>query len=107
MRAVGVQPVLGRLFAEDEIGADRDNVALLSHAFWVERFGASPSALGSTLTLSGESVEIVGVLPADVDFPFNLGPTELWRPPHIDPSTPESRAWRGWRAIGRYCISKK
>jgi putative ABC transport system permease protein len=37
---------------------------ILSHEFWVERFGANPGAIGSTLRLDDQQHTIVGVLPA-------------------------------------------
>ena len=63
-RLLGVQPILGRTFlaGDDEIGAAP--VVLLSERIWQRKFGSSPSAIGQTLTLSGTSYVIVGVIPA-------------------------------------------
>jgi putative ABC transport system permease protein len=80
-RSLGVKPVAGRLFnpGEDDPGAASGPLgALLSHAFWVRRFGADRSVIGRRLTLDGQSYEVVGVLPpgtpwldrADVFAPF-------------------------------------
>ncbi|HSM61131.1 MAG TPA: ADOP family duplicated permease [Longimicrobiales bacterium] len=100
-RALGVRPAFGRVFTDDEVGPDRNKVALLSHAFWTTRYGADPTVVGSTVRLEGEPYEIVGVLPADFDVPFDLGGIQLWTPPHFHPLDPEVRGWRGFRAIGR------
>jgi predicted permease len=64
----GVKPQLGRNFApgEDERGAGP--VVLISAELWQRKFGASPDALGKSLTLDDKSYMIVGVLPAS----FNL-----------------------------------
>jgi putative ABC transport system permease protein len=64
-RALGAKPVVGRLFnpGEDDPGAVTDRV-LLSHAFWMRRFGGDPTVVGRTLTLSGRPAEVIGVLPA-------------------------------------------
>jgi hypothetical protein len=65
-RSLGVKPVAGRLFnpGEDDPGAASGPLgALLSHAFWVRRFGADRSVIGRRLTLDGQSYEVVGVLP--------------------------------------------
>lgn len=67
-RLLAVQPVLGRDFtpADDRLGAAP--VALISESFWQRKFGASPSALGQALTLSGTSYVIAGVIPSSFQF---------------------------------------
>jgi putative ABC transport system permease protein len=62
--AMRVQPILGRAFTpeEDKPGAER--VVLLGEGFWTRRFARDPNVLGKTLTLSGESFTVIGVLPA-------------------------------------------
>jgi predicted permease len=59
---LGVGPALGRVLsaADDERPGDHP-VAVLSHPFWVRRFGGSPSALGRWLTLQEKQFQIVGV----------------------------------------------
>ena len=70
MHAVGVQPVLGRLFTEEE---DRRggpvNKALLSHGLWQGRFGGAPDALGKMIRLPMGDFEVVGVMPAGFGYP--------------------------------------
>lgn len=68
-------PVLGRrLDASDEQG-DLPRVGVISHGLWRRRFGGDPHVLGRRLDVflkSGgpiEQIEIVGVMPADFDFP--------------------------------------
>ena len=70
MHAVGVQPVLGRLFTKEE---DRRggpvNKALLSHGLWQGRFGGAPDALGKMIRLPMGDFEVVGVMPAGFGYP--------------------------------------
>ncbi len=56
-------PLVGRPFTpeEDKPGAER--VALLGEGFWERRFGRDPKVVGTTLTLSGESFTVIGVMP--------------------------------------------
>jgi predicted permease len=61
---LGYPPLLGRDFGRDDEGEERSGVAILSHQLWARRFGSDPAIVGKTVTLSGRSVEIVGVLPA-------------------------------------------
>lgn len=63
-----VQPVIGRAFYEEEAEAGNAQVALLSHGFWRERFGANPAIVGADLRVNGRSYTIIGVLPEGFDF---------------------------------------
>lgn len=59
---LGVRPFLGRLLGPSDSGAPGSNpVAVLSHAFWADRMGADPHAIGSTIRLHGAPYEIVGI----------------------------------------------
>ncbi len=80
---LGVAPMLGRGFAtgEDQDGAER--TLILSHAAWQRQFGGDPSVIGRAITINGEPITVIGVmprgfemfgLPADVLAPFRLGP---------------------------------
>jgi len=62
--ALGVRPVYGRNFTEEEDQKGRDDVALLSWAAWQKRFGSDPAVTGKTVTLEGRPRTIVGILPA-------------------------------------------
>ena len=63
-RVLGVEPALGRGFRPDEDQAEgRDAVAVLGHDFWVSRFNASPSVIGSHMRLNGIDFTVIGVAP--------------------------------------------
>lgn len=61
-----VHPRLGRTFTPEEDRAEGPKVALLTHAFWVSRFGSDPGVVGRSLRMDGAPREIVGVLPASL-----------------------------------------
>ena len=86
---LGRAPALGRDFRPDELGADADGVAILTDGFWERRFGRDPSALGTTLVLDGEPVQVVGILPPD--FAFLDERPDVFRPLDMDPATGERR----------------
>ncbi|HEY2434578.1 MAG TPA: ABC transporter permease [Vicinamibacterales bacterium] len=66
---LGVAPALGRNFTvADTVGEGRP-VVIVSDAFWRARMGASPSVIGSALTLNGRSYQVVGVAPRGFFFP--------------------------------------
>lgn len=76
---LGVDPVLGRFFTPGEEGGDAPpGVVVISHGFWVERFGSDPDALGRTVTADGGRLEIVGVAPEG--FRGLTGSARLWIP---------------------------
>jgi putative ABC transport system permease protein len=60
---LGVQPVRGRHFTDDD-AEQRQRLVLISHRFWHARFGGSDEALGATLVLNGSPSQIIGILPA-------------------------------------------
>jgi putative ABC transport system permease protein len=63
---LGVTPVAGRLFAqEDDLRANATTVVVLSHRFWQRRFGGRSDIVGQTLALDSCSCTVIGVLPAD------------------------------------------
>ena len=48
-----MRPVLGRFFhAEEDRVPDRDRVAVIGYDFWHSRFGGSPAAVGSVMTIN-------------------------------------------------------
>jgi predicted permease len=76
LKTLRMQTVLGRRFtaADDSQAAPRR--AVISHGFWTRRMGQSPDVLGRLLTIDGQPVEIIGVLPAHFTF-LNKHPTLL------------------------------
>ena len=61
---LGMAPALGRLLGPgDDRVPGESHVAVLSHAYWLSRFGGSPDVLNDTLTVNGRSLTVVGVAP--------------------------------------------
>ena len=61
---LGLQPVLGRNFSEQEDRPNGPAAVILGHGFWQRRFGGRADVVGRTLQVEGRSHVIVGVLPA-------------------------------------------
>jgi putative ABC transport system permease protein len=76
---LGVKPILGRDFLEDE---DKSGAAtfpvILSETLWRSRFHGDPEIVGKGLELDGRSVTVVGVMPASFRFPLQLEAPSLW-----------------------------
>jgi putative ABC transport system permease protein len=78
---LGVQPLLGRMFAADEDRPGNEFVAIIGYGLWQRRFAADPNVLGKTISLSGNVYRIVGVMPKTFQFaPFWATRAELWAP---------------------------
>jgi predicted permease len=73
---LGVQPMLGRLFAADEARAGAHPVALLEYPYWQRQFAADPAIVGKEIDLNGMPVTVVGVLPKSFDFGAVFAPGE-------------------------------
>jgi putative ABC transport system permease protein len=81
-RALGVTPALGRVYDASEDRPDGTPVVVLSYGLWHERFGGDLSIAGRSLRINGEERTIVGVMPADFEFPTRE--TRLWLPLGLD-----------------------
>ncbi len=62
-RTLGVAPLVGRAFRDEEDAPDAERVVLLGEGLWRRRFGADPAVVGRALTLNGRPWVVVGVLP--------------------------------------------
>ena len=59
---LGVRAAAGRVFnAADDQTPGAHPVAVLSHGYWMRRFGGDPGAIGQTITVNGHPLTIVGV----------------------------------------------
>ena len=82
---LGIAPLAGRVFAEDEGPEGHDAVAILSYGLWQRRFGGDAAVVGRTVQINSRSVTVVGVMPAAMRLFLRRGslaakPAELWMP---------------------------
>jgi putative ABC transport system permease protein len=95
---LGVEPMLGRGFTADDDAAGHNNVILLSYGFWQRHFGGDPAAVGKTMTLSGRSCAIIGVMPRGYDFTSDA---EIAQPIAFTPEAIKARGSRSLEVIAR------
>lgn len=62
-RLIGMSPLLGRSFTEEETTGTGAQVVLLSYGLWRGRFGGDGAVLGTAVRLEGRPYTVVGVLP--------------------------------------------
>jgi len=61
--ALGVRPLLGRLFAPGTSDPDAAQQVVITHEWWEKHFDRDPSVIGQALSLNASSYTIIGVLP--------------------------------------------
>lgn len=86
LRVLGLAVVAGRDFRPDDDKPGAARVALITHGFWLRRFGGDPAVAGRIMAIDGRPVEIVGVLPHGFELPTLaaadvLLPQQLQAPP--------------------------
>lgn len=87
-KLLGVSPLLGRTFTEDEGKPGGPPVVLLSEGLWRDAFNADPEITGKTIRVNGKPRVVVGVMPSRFRFPEGMGDDlhkGLWLP--IQPTT--------------------
>ena len=75
---LGVKPVQGRTFLEEEDQPGHQNVVVLSSNLWKRRFGSDPNIIGQSITMSAASYTIIGIMPPSFQFPDR--DIDLWTP---------------------------
>jgi putative ABC transport system permease protein len=79
---MGVAPQTGRPFTAEEDQPGRGQVAVISDRLWRLRFAADPGVTGRSIQLNGVPFNVVGVMPADFQFPQGPGGAapDIWTP---------------------------
>ena len=81
---LGVDLAAGRAIAAGEDAPGKNDVAVLSYAFWQSVFGGARSAVGTTIDVDGQPIRIVGVAPAGFEYPSR--DVQLYMPLGLDPT---------------------
>src|SRR5438445_162512 len=103
--ALGVPPLLGRTFTQQE-DEEQQQVAVLSYGMWRRRFHGDANVLGSKILLYRKPYTVIGVMPRDFEFPLNPGhvsQSELWLPLSLRPEEFTAGSAASWtsRMVGR------
>jgi predicted permease len=104
---LGTRPATGRFFLDEEDRAPRTHaVAVLSHRYWTERFGADPSILERGVVLNGTPFTVIGIAETGFHGPSVIAP-DMWIPVMASPwigvvdDPRESRRSNWLIAVGR------
>jgi putative ABC transport system permease protein len=87
MRVLRVEPHIGRVFLDSDLGAGRPNVVVLGFGLWQRRFGGSPDVIGEIVRLDGQPYTVIGVMPRDFAFPDRE--TQAWARLTVVPVQPK------------------
>jgi len=102
---LGVQPILGRLFTQDENQQGKNYVAAISAHAWRTRFAGDSAILGRVIRINDEPYTIVAVMPDMIPGwmePWGPGLVEVWTPfAFSDVWLESSRGLRGFNALAR------
>jgi len=96
---LGVPPLLGRGFNEEECRWNGSPAVILSHAYWVRRFAADPGVIGRSLTLNDKPSTVVGVMGPTFDFASVFSPGSRVDMLTPFPLTQETDRWGNTLAV--------
>jgi putative ABC transport system permease protein len=103
-KVTGLPFVLGRPFTKEEDKTGGPLVVVLSEPLWKRRFNADPNIIGKNLLLSGESFQVIGVCPRQVEETSTPADDPLYVPIHVTElwgGTLQDRALQGTACTGR------
>jgi putative ABC transport system permease protein len=103
--ALQVEPLMGRFFTQQE-DEQKEQVTLVSYAFWQNRMHGDARVLGSKILLDRKPHVVVGVMPRNFEFPLvpgHLNSSELWIPMSLTPQELSITGAAGWNfsMVGR------
>ena len=97
-QTIGAEPLLGRVFTRDEGEPGKGHAAIVNYRYWQEHFAGDPAVLGRSVKIDGLDIPIVGVMPANYNYPLAA---DFWLPLEI---SPKERAERDAQARGGYAF---
>lgn len=96
--ALGVKAAQGRTLLPEDSESGREQVVVIKHSFWQQHLGGDPGIVGKTINLNRKQFTVVGVMPADFNYPYNGG--EMWTPLVFDRDEQKERGDHYLRVIG-------
>jgi putative ABC transport system permease protein len=92
------EPLMGRVFREDEAQPGRDGEAILSYRFWQRQLGGDSHILGRVLELNGRGFTVIGVMPRTLAYPSTA---EVFVPLSATAEQKQDRTNRLYQVVGR------
>lgn len=100
---MGLKPVVGRLTNERDDGPAAAPVTVLSHAFWLDRFGGDPKVVGRTIRINDHVSTIIGVVQRAPQYPVktDVFVNVVTSPHHLSATMVQGRSHRMTALFGR------
>jgi putative ABC transport system permease protein len=98
-RVLDQRPMLGRDFLASDAVAGAPSVVILSYRMWEDRYAKNSSVIGRTIRINDDPATVIGVMPADFDFPHHR--VDLWLPIVLTPDVVKRERRNMWFAFGR------
>ncbi len=95
---LGASAHLGRTFSPEEAAPGGSPSLVLSYGYWQRAFGGSPDVLDRIVNVNGTPMPIVGVMPADFHFLYDV---DLWLPGADGGPMTGIRRYHNWIMVGR------
>ena len=96
---LGVPPIRGRVFTEDEDNKEV-RVVVISHGLWERRFGGSPGIIGRTIAIDDEPYQVIGVMPRGFYF-LPSREIDLWMPASFPAWMRTNFTWHNAQIVAR------
>ncbi len=78
---LGIRPALGRVIAPGEGDEPKTgSVIVLGHKYWISRFNGDPGVIGKSVTLDGQAVTVIGVVPEEFHGPYDVVELDAYAP---------------------------
>ncbi|MGH9970960.1 MAG: ABC transporter permease [Pyrinomonadaceae bacterium] len=95
---LGSSALHGRTFSAEDYRPGNERVVVISQSLWQRRFGGDQNLIGQKLTLNGQPYSVVGIMPAEFQFPPDR---EVWAPRVLRESDRQLRGPTYWNVIAR------
>ncbi len=77
---LGVRPLTGRFFVEDENDPEAERVVVLSYRLWQRHFGGDSTVVGRAIDLEDEQYTVIGIAPRGFLYPLDRPDVEAYMP---------------------------
>ncbi len=104
-RILGVTPLYGRTFMDEDDRPNARPVLILSYNFWQKSFGGDPNVVGQKYSMNDKEHIVVGILPPIPQFPAEV---DVYMPTVACPSRSGQHALheRSWHMMNVYATLK-
>ncbi|MGD0221885.1 MAG: ABC transporter permease [Terriglobia bacterium] len=95
---LGMRAQLGRTITALDFEPGHTSAVVVSYGFWQQRLGGNPGIIGSQVRLNSQEFTVIGVMPADFEFPMSV---EVWGPLDLGAADKANRTDHYLQVIGR------